>query len=259
MTRKDGQLSSFLSIKGPLTESTFRVVRDWDLSLSTRENLINLEATNSIGASSAGWLKQFVQVLKRRFDFDNADKPLIELAKRGWHIDEWRPIQLWHMSRTDELLRSFLMDWLFERREAGIVIITTDSVCEFLRLLTKKHLKSSSAWTDNTYRRVASGLLKTAVEFHLMRGRVSKEFEVYRLPEPSFVYLLHAMMEREHNTRNVIQSADWRLFMMRPSDVEEELLRLHQYGKLRFERAGSFLELTLPCDNTADFVRSMTG
>ena len=52
---------------------------------------------------------------------------------------------------------------------------------------------------------------------------------------------------------------DWRLFLMRPSEVEEELLRLHQFGKLRFERAGSLLELTLPFSTAADYARSRAG
>jgi hypothetical protein len=72
------------------------------------------------------------------------------------------------------------------------------------------------------------------------------------------MYLLYALMERENNTRKVIEAEDWRLFLMEPNEVEEELLRLHQYGKLRFERAGSFLELTLPCESTDEYVRSVT-
>ena len=82
---------------------------------------------------------------------------------------------------------------------------------------------------------------------------------VFRLPEQSFLYLLYALMEREQNTRNVIHAPDWRLFLMYPEQVEEELLRLHQYGKLRFERAGTFLELTLPFEHTEDFIRSRAG
>ena len=136
------------------------------------------------------------------------------------------------------------------------MVISVDAVVEFLHALIKKRLGSVDQWKENTYRRVASGLLKTAAEFHLMRGRVSKEFESYRLPERSLIYLLYVLMERENNTRKVIEAEDWRL--MKPNEVEEELLRLHQFGKLRFERAGSFLELTLPCDSTDEYVRSVT-
>lgn len=253
------QLSSYLAIKGPLSETTYRAFSGWNLSLTVKENLHQLETTNSVGASSTGWLKQFIRVIKQRYDLSGPDRTLVELVHNGWSIDDWRPVQLWHMSRNDRLLWQFFTEWLFDCFAEGIVVIKVDAVVEYLRLLIKERLGSKSDWRENTFRRVASGLLKTAVEFHLMCGRVQKEFSAYRLPDRSFVYLLHALMEREQSTRRVIEAADWRLFLMRPAEVEEELLRLHQYGKLRFERAGSFLELTLPCENTEDFVRSAVG
>jgi hypothetical protein len=251
-------LSSYLTIKGPFIETTFRAFSDWDLAATPKENLDRVETTNNVGASSDGWLKQFIRVIRQRYDLAGVDRPLIELVQQGWHIDDWRPVQLWHISRHDELLRVFLASWLFDHREQGIVVISADAVVEFLHALIKKRLGSVDQWKENTYRRVASGLLKTAAEFHLMRGRVNKEFESYRLPERSLIYLLYVLMERESNTRKVIEAEDWRLFLMKPNEVEEELLRLHQYGKLRFERAGSFLELTLPCESTDEYLRSVT-
>ncbi len=258
MKASEEKLSSYLAIKGPFVETTFRAFSDWDFSQTPQENFEQIEATNNVGASSDGWLKQFIRVIRQRYDLADADRPLIELVQQGWHIDDWQPVQLWHISQHDELLRVFLTGWLFDQREQGIVVISVDAVVEFLHALIKKRLGSVDQWKENTYRRVASGLLKTAAEFHLMRGRVSKEFESYRLPERSLIYLLYVLMERENNTRKVIEAEDWRLFLMKPNEVEEELLRLHQFGKLRFERAGSFLELTLPCDSTDEYVRSVT-
>lgn len=249
-------LSSNLAIRGPFVDETYRTFSEWNLTESPTSNFKRILESNSIGASSVSWLNKFIQVLKRRYDLTGSDKRLIELVQQGWHIDDWKPVQLWHMSRTDELLRLFLADWLFEKYEAGIVVITAEPVVEYLHTLIKSRLGSTAAWKENTYRRVANGLLKIAVEYNLMRGRVNKEFEAYRLPEKSLIYLLHVLMEREQNTRKVVEAADWRMFMMKPGEVEEELLRLHQYGKLRFERAGSFLELTLPCENTTEYVRS---
>lgn len=254
MTASDAQLSSYLAIKGAFVETTYRAFSDWDMSVAPAGNLERIKATNSVGASSEGWLKQFIRVVNQRYDLAGRDRPLIELVQQGWHIDDWRPVQLWHMARSDELLRLFLADWLFERRENGIVVVNTEAVVEFLQGLVKKRLGSVDAWKENTYRRVASGLLKMAAEFHLMRGRVNKEFESYRLPERSLTYLLYVLMDRENNTRKVVHAEDWRFYLMKPHDVEEELLQLHQYGKLRFERAGSFLELTLPCENSAQYI-----
>ena len=256
MKQVGSQISSYLSIKGAMSEATYRAFLNWNLAASAEENFQEILATNSIGASSSGWLKEFTKVLKRRYDLATIDRPLIELVQQGWSLDDWRPVLLWHICRTDELLRTFLTDWLFDKFQNQIVVISTEPVCEYLRSLVKKRLGPESSWTDNTYRRVASGLLKIATEFHLMRGRVIKEFSAYRLPDRSFVYLLHVLMDREQNTRKVVEAKDWRMFLVKPGQVEEELLRLHQYGQLRFERAGSLLELTLPSANTSEFIRS---
>lgn len=259
MKAKEAELSSFLAIKGAFIEETYRAFREWDLTASAAENLDRLLETNHIGASSTAWLKNIIRVLKQRFDVTGPDRSLVLLAQKGWHIEDWRPLMLWHICRTDELLRCFLADWLFEKRNQGLVLISTDAVRNFLADLIKMRLGSPTAWKESTLTRVANGLLRTAVEFQLMRGRTTREFETYRLPDQSFMYMLYVLMEREQNTRNVIHATDWRLFLLRPEQVEQELLRLHQFGKLRFERAGSFLELTLPCEHTEDFIRSRAG
>ena len=41
------------------------------------------------------------------------------------------------------------------------------------------------------------------------------------------------------------------MFLMRPSDVERELLRLHQFRKLHYEVAGSLVQLSLPQQDRA--------
>jgi len=256
MKQAGSKISSYLAIKGAMSETTYRAFLNWDLTRTTEENYQDILATNSVGASSFGWLKEFVRVLKQRYDLSEVDRPLIELVQQNWSLDEWRPVLLWHMSRTDDLLKTFLTEWLFEKHDSGIVVISTEPVSEFLQTLVKKRHGSDTFWTDNTYRRVASGLLKIATEFHLMRGRINKEFAAYRLPNRGFVYLLYALMDREQNTRKVVEASDWRLFLIKSAEVEEELLRLHQYGQLRFERAGSLLELTLPSGSTTEFVRS---
>lgn len=250
-------LSSYLAIKGPFIETTFRAFSDWDLAVSPGDNFTQIQQTNRVGASSDAWLTEFIKVLKIRHDLSGPERHLIELVQQGWHIDDWRPVQLWHLCRKDELLRVFLGGWVFDRREQDIVVLTIDAVVDFLHSLVRERLGSIDSWKDNTYRRVASGLLKTTTEFKLLRGHANKEFDSYRLPDRSMMYVLHALMERENSTRKVIEAEDWRLFLMRPNEVEEELLRLHQYGKLRFERAGSFLELTLPFTSAEEYVGSV--
>ena len=121
MKASEEKLSSYLAIKGPFIETTFRAFSDWDFSQNLKENCEQIETTNNVGASSDGWLKQFIRVLRQRYDLAGVDRPLIELVQQGWHIDDWRPVQLWHLSQHDELLRVFLTKWLFDRADSEIV------------------------------------------------------------------------------------------------------------------------------------------
>ncbi len=248
--------SSFLATKGVMLEATFRAFQCWNLDASMAENVATIRKTNPIGGPSGGWLKDFGKILLRRFDPDGPDRPLVELVQQGWDLETWRPVLLWHASRTDPLLTDFLGKWLFGLRDQGIVLINTQAGVDFLRTYLKQHLGPGKTWSESNLTQSASGLLRAGVEFHLLRGRVAKQFEPYRLPERSFFYLLHALMAKHASTDRMLHAFDWRLFLLRPSDVEEELLRLHQFGKLRYERAGSIMELTLPHRTLTEYLRS---
>ncbi len=98
-----------------------------------------------------------------------------------------------------------------------------------------------------------------AVDFGLLRGSVVKEFASFHLPERSFLYLLHAMRDENPSPSRLISSPEWRLFLMRPADVEHELLRLHQFKKLEYQVAGSLVQLSLPCANTREYAERMVA
>ena len=253
-----GVVSSFMIIKGSMVEETYAVMREWDFSRTREENLRHVRDNRTFGASSANWLRDVCYVLHRRFDPAHADRPLVLLAKNGVAMDIWRPIQLWHMTRDEFLVRDFLTNWLFKEYEAGAYRIRSDDLQPYLKALHKKGLVDEE-WKDSTLKRVASGLLRLAVDFRLMSGAAVREFGSYHLPEESFLYLLHTMYEAQGNARAVVHSPDWRLFLMNTADVERELFRLHQFRKLRFEVAGSLMELTLPCRSAAAFVKEMAA
>jgi hypothetical protein len=47
------------------------------------------------------------------------------------------------------------------------------------------------------------------------------------------------------------------MYLMDAADVEREILRLHQYRKLRYEFAGSLAQLSLPYGSSADYAREL--
>nr|WP_284509291.1 BrxA family protein [Caballeronia sp. GAFFF2] len=244
-------------IKGAMIEETYAVFATWNFQESKRQNLDRLRAENFIGARSAAWLRDVAHVLNRRFDPGGRDRALVMLAKQGLTIEKWKPLLLWHITRDEFLVRDFLETWLFNAYEAGAFRVRPEEVGSYLCDIDKRGAVTEHAWSDQTTKRVAAGLLKMAADFGLLRGAVKKEFASYHLPEQSFMYLLHAMRDLRLSPGKLVNSPDWRLFLMRPSDVEHELLRLHQFRKLEYHVAGSIVELDLPCASSHEYAEGM--
>ncbi|MDC3956915.1 DUF1819 family protein [Polyangium jinanense] len=245
--------SSFTVVKGAMIDETYAVFAAWDFDRSKRENLDRLRDENFIGARSTTWLRDVAKVLNRRFEPDGRDRALVLLAKSGCDLEAWKPLLLWHMTRDEFLVRDFLQNWLFPAYDDGAFRVRPEDLHAYLQGIGKRGGRTEHAWAEQTMKRVAAGLLKIAVDFGLLRGSVVKEFASFHLPERSFLYLLHAMRDAELSPGKVVGAPDWRMFLMRPADVEHELLRLHQFRKLHYQVAGSLVELSLPCASARDY------
>jgi hypothetical protein len=250
-------VSSFTVIKGALIDETYAIFSKWDFSRSKRENLDRLRDENYIGASSATWLRDVAAVMNRRFDPDGRDRALVLLAQGGCGIEEWKPILLWHITRDEFLVRDFLVNWLFPAFDEGAFRLRPENLYTYLHGLSGRGATTEHAWTEATTKQVASSLLRIAVNFGFLRGSVVKEFAPYHLPERSFLYILHAMLYEQVSPGGIVGSPDWRMFLMRPADVEHELLRLHQFRKLEYQVAGSLVHLTLPCASAQGYAERM--
>ena len=257
--RRQDVVSSFTIVKGAMIEETYAVFAGWDLARTKRQNLDRLRAENYIGARSDTWLRDVAKVFNRRFEPGERDRALVLLAQRGCDLDTWKPLMLWHLTRDEFLVRDFLLHWLFPAYDAGTFRVHSDDLLVFLHGIGKRGARTEHAWSEQTLKRVAAGLLKLAVDFGLLRGSVVKEFASYHLPEPAFLYLLHAMLEDAHAPAKVVSSPEWRMFLMRPADVEHELLRLHQYRKLDYQVAGSLVQLSLPCATPREYAERMVA
>jgi hypothetical protein len=251
-------VSSFTIIKGSLIEETYIAFQSWDLNESKADNLTRIKENNITGAQSTNWLRDVVFVLNRRFDPEKRDRPLIELAQAGCDRSVWKPLLLWHITRDEFLLRDFLVNWLYERYIEGIYRIKAEELHSYLKGLQERSMVEKD-WTYRTTKDVASSLFRMAVDFDLMTGKAIREFSSYHLPDESFLYLLYAIAEVEQNARQIIESPEWHMFLMDSSDVERELLRLHQYRKIHYEAAGSLAQLELPYGSLADYVRELAA
>lgn len=252
-------VSSFTVVKGAMIPETYTIFAAWDFQRSKKENLDRLRKENFIGATSETWVRDVAKVLNRRFEPAGRDRPLVLLAQAGCDLTVWKPLLLWHITRDEFLLRDFLTGWLHPAYEAGTYRVRPQDLYPYLQEVRRRGGVTEHAWSESTLHRVAAGLLKISADFGLLTGSVVKRFDSYHLPDPSFLYLLHAMRETVRNPRKLIDAEDWRMYFLRPVDVERELLRLHQFRKLEYQAAGSLVELKLPAATLLDYVESMAA
>jgi hypothetical protein len=253
-------VSSFTIIKGAMISETYDTLARWDLGLSKKENLDRLRRENSIGARSVTWLRDVAKVLNRRFDPQGRDRALVILAQGGCPIDEWKPILLWHLTRDEFLVRDFLVNWLFDAYEEGAFRLRPEDLHQYLRSLSARGGETEHPWTEATLARVAAGLLKIGVDFGLLTGTAAKEFAAYHLPERSLVYLLHVILEHEHGSPyRMMESPEWRMYLMRPAELETALLRLHQFRTVGYQVAGSLVEVSLPSPSALAYAERMVA
>lgn len=252
-------VSSFTLIKGAMIGETYAVFAAWDFTRSKRENLDRLREENFIGASSTAWLHDIARVLNRRFEPEGRDRALMVMAKNGCDLEVWKSLLLWHVTRDEFLLRDFLQNWLFPIYDAGAFRVRSADIYDYLCGIGKRGGITRHTWSDTTLRRVAAGLLKMAVDFGLLHGRVVKTFASYHLPERSFLYLLYAMRDEKWSPGKMVGAPDWRMFLMRPAEVEHELLRLHQFRRLDYQAAGSLVQLSLPYASAREFAERLVA
>lgn len=259
-TERANVVSSFTIIKGSLIEPTYLAFRAWDFLQPKVDNLTRMREENTFGSGSANWSRDVAWAISRRFDPAGRDRPLVELAQVGCDRQVWDPLMLWHMTRDEFLVRDFLVTWLYPRFAEGAFRLRPDDVTAYLRSLSKrKGIEWSGKWTERTTERVASGLLRIAADFGFLTGGTVKEFASFHLPEASFLYVLHALAESNPSARAIIDSEDWHMYLLDPGDVERELLRLHQFHKLRYEVAGSLMSLELPCASLAGYAKEIAS
>lgn len=250
-------VSSFTIVKGSLIDETYAALQQWDCDLTKKQNLDRFKAAGLFGGS-ATWQVDVAKVLNRRFDPTRRDRALVETAKASLPLDTWRPMLLWHLTRDEFLLRDFLGGWLYTQHREGVYRLRAEDVEPYLLELPKRKVEVAEEWSDETRKRVASGLLRMASDFGLLRGTAAREFAPYHLPDDALLYVAHALSERQHAPRKLLDAMDWRVFLMDATDVERELLRLHQYRRLDYQVAGSLVQLTLPFPTALEFARSLT-
>ncbi len=251
------EVSQRLIRKGALVEETYAAFRDWRLDDDVDANLNRL-ANNWSGTSA--WKNEIRLTLRRRFGSKRPAVLLITLAKSRLPFDEWRSCLLLWVSIREQLYRDFVTEWLYRQYVDGVYQITAEDVKPFVRGVWKTCNTKTVVLSDYGTSRTARDLVRMAKDFGLLTGDGSqKRFASFHLSDRCFLLWAQIIAEQEGATARVPGSQLWRFALMQPADVEQEILRLHQFRKLDYQVAGSLVQLSLPCETSIEYAERMVA
>jgi hypothetical protein len=253
--RVAGEISQRLLRKGALAEETYRLFQSWDFAITTDNNL---DASLQGAHSTVAWGNEVRATLRRRFRNASAAKALILLAKNDLPFQEWRSCLLLWICLHEPLFGDFVSDWLYERYVNGGAAMRTEDVVPYLKEYWKQ--KKSAELSEYGITRTARDLLRMASDLSLVtEGGVQRSFGSFHLSDRCFLFWAQVIAEQEAATSKVPASVYWKWALMRPRDVEHQLLHLHQFRKLEYEIAGSLVQLSLPCASANEYAERMVA
>lgn len=113
-------------------------------------------------------------------------------------------------------------------------------------------------WSPQTRARLTRGYLATVRDFGLVSGSNRKVFDKFYVPGEAFVYALYHQKDRGLDGKALIQSTDWRLFLLSESEVVFMLQDAVNGGFVHFRHAGDIYDLRFVYKNLKEVVDVIT-
>lgn len=247
-------ISQRLIRKGALAAETYSLFSKWDGIVSFEDNL--RQGLDGIFKTSS-WENEVRSTVRRRFRSQEEALVLVKLAQQGLPFDEWRSCLLLWIGIHEELYFRFSTEWLFPEFLGGRYVVRVEDVIPFVREYWPRLNTERKSLSDYGLTRTARDLVRMATELGVLTGGSVRKYATYHLTDRCFIYWAQRIAEHEGGTSMVPTSRLWRMVFMRPVDVEQELLRLHQFRMLEYEVAGSLVQLTLHCASSREYAEGM--
>lgn len=144
--------------------------------------------------------------------------------------------------QVDALLYDLTADCTYNLYQSARTAIDTVDINEWLGQQEAAH-PEIGGWSGTTRNRVMKSYLATIRDFGLVTGIKRKEFHKLFVPRETFVYALYDQYDRGIEGKELIFSADWRLFLLSNQEVIFLLDDAANGGFIHFRYAGDIYDL----------------
>ena len=152
----------------------------------------------------------------------------------------FRPLVYIHYARRDRLTFEFATE-----RLVGMRVVRREDVLDFLAEQEDQH-PEIRRWRESTRIKLAGNLLTALRDFGVLSGVQRKTTQRPVIPANATLHLCRLLYAEGFRGRNLLEAADWRLFLWEPNDIGAALGNLAQQQLIRFERSGQTVVLDVP-------------
>lgn len=197
----------------------------------------------------------------RRYLSDRSKAHITTLARMVTHSTTpllQNLILLYEYCLADTLLYDLTADCTYKLYQDARTTIGKIEVNAWLTRQEGEHPELAQ-WSPQVRGRLVRGYLATIRDFELVTGTKQKEFYKLYVPRAAFVYALYHQKERGIEGKSLVDSPDWRLFLLNPQEVRFMLEDAAQGGFIRFRYAGDIYDLRFIYNDLREVVNVLTG
>jgi Putative inner membrane protein (DUF1819) len=248
-----GVYASKIIKAGALLADTKTLLSHWDPAASKAGNLDRFKRENLFSKASRARINDILGIFSQRYLQDEAVlRALIELVKKRLPAEAMDRILYFHACQTDRLLHDLVVDVLYDFHVRGRDEISQNEIRRILSQWVTAG-KTTDDWSPYTIQRVTRGLLSTLRDFGVLAGAVNKRLAASFLPLQAFAYVAFVLWQRLRSGRVLLQSDEWRLFILSSQVVERLFLEAHQGGLLQYHAAGSVIRIDFPAQSLEEY------
>jgi hypothetical protein len=237
---------------GALLGDTRTLFALWEPEQSIVDNLDRFRRQNLLGKTSRKRAEDELAIFRQRYLGDLATaRALASLTQGGLPEVALDRIYYFYAAQADRLLHDVVVELL--ARPGRPSEVTTPEVQRFIQGLTRDPATGRQPWSEATSERIAQGLLATLRDFGVLTGAAQKRLAAMHLPVEAFAYVAFLLSPREGRAVGLVNSAEWRLFLLQPAAVERLFIEAQGRHLLTYHAAGSIVRIDFPVDRPVDW------
>jgi hypothetical protein len=199
------------------------------------------------------------EIRSRYLNDDEIAPPLARFVAHNQNPTTIRLALLFEFCQSDHLLRDTILGCIYPRYEGGFSGVGKGEIQAFFDQLAPEHPEVTT-WSPQTRDKVVSNILSILRDFGLLEGTQRKQFARLYIPIEAFVYALYRQRDRGAVTApEVVESDDWRLFLLDRNDVLALLTEASSAGHVVFKHQADVMDLAWTYPTLEACVEALVG